>query len=569
MIILKTVDLAGLEVFNNIYDSHHDVFIYLDYVRSRSVKRGARDNSLTKADALQLARRMSDPSGEEKVKESGSSAWVNFIDRLAWKLGLVNYDVKGEYTSYTSTSLTFRDNYIVVNETGAQGFRSLAPIKQEEMIRAALVNQQLEEYNEFFDTSEVGRLHSFISWGRTNSVASQVNFSQARRYLLSLLAELQSGTWYRTDALAQYVKENRPYFLIPEQVQPVYLGRPAIRYMGFSESKKTWGQYGEFIDEKDSDSFERVEGRFIERFLEGIPLLLRYVEVAYQTAPYQGVYPEQNMLQAFRVNDRFLHLMQAEIPKTQITVQPNFEIVVVSEVYPSDQMDRLLPFSEIVSESIGQAGPSVYTLRLKKEHVAAEVANQPDLNIIELLTQLSSQPLAQNVIVELKEWSAHSNVFTLYEDAALLESQQPPEEVERYLAAQIAPGLHLVRKPQLVYRKLDALDLVPLAIQHGPEALSILPDQAHTVFPTPSRPAEEEVPIEPVVIRREERVMLRFNGSRTAFEAFRNAMVERHIPVDTDERDQTIAYPKKYDHLLEEIVNQLKDHFDTSLHEVW
>ena len=39
------------------------------------------------------------------------------------------------------------------------------------------------------------------------------------------------------------------------------------------------------IHESDPDGFERVEGRYVERFLESIPLVLRYVDVAYERKP--------------------------------------------------------------------------------------------------------------------------------------------------------------------------------------------------------------------------------------------------------------------------------------------
>jgi hypothetical protein len=56
------------------------------------------------------------------------------------------------------------------------------------------------------------------------------------------------------------------------------------RYGNFHESKEAWGHEID-IRERDPDSFERVEGRYVERFLEGIPLVLRYVDVAYARKP--------------------------------------------------------------------------------------------------------------------------------------------------------------------------------------------------------------------------------------------------------------------------------------------
>ena len=76
------------------------------------------------------------------------------------------------------------------------------------------------------------------------------------------------------------------------------------RYGNFHEGKDSWGHEID-IHESDPDGFERVEGRYAERFLEGIPLVLRYVDVAYARRPPKAIHPSLGCLQAFRVSDRF------------------------------------------------------------------------------------------------------------------------------------------------------------------------------------------------------------------------------------------------------------------------
>jgi len=47
------------------------------------------------------------------------------LDKLAHQLALVNYDTKGEYIGYSSSSPTFTDNYVEINQAGLKNFNAL------------------------------------------------------------------------------------------------------------------------------------------------------------------------------------------------------------------------------------------------------------------------------------------------------------------------------------------------------------------------------------------------------------------------------------------------------------
>ena len=74
-------------------------------------------------------------------------------------------------------------------------------------------------------------------------------------------------------SLVEYLKKNHRYFLIPKkpQFKNDYV-RKNGRYQNFRESERPWGKEIE-INESAPDAFDRVEGRYVERFLEGIPNL--------------------------------------------------------------------------------------------------------------------------------------------------------------------------------------------------------------------------------------------------------------------------------------------------------
>ena len=109
---IEPIDVARLEVPTRLPDLRRDLHVFVEYVRDRDVKRSHRGNALGKADAKRLAKLMSDAEASAEVDEDGSSAWIDFVDDVALKLGFVHYDTEGEYAGYTSQEPSFPDNYI-------------------------------------------------------------------------------------------------------------------------------------------------------------------------------------------------------------------------------------------------------------------------------------------------------------------------------------------------------------------------------------------------------------------------------------------------------------------------
>ena len=449
---LGTVDVSAYTVFANNADLHHDLLTYIDYVSTRSIKRTSRTNDLQKADLKELAKRFSLSTPSKAADQEEANAWIGFVDYIAWIMSLVSYAGNPSYSdTYLNSNIS--ENYVVVNEKQEKDFLTLSPVEQERAIRTELLKMPLKYMNEMFDNPPTSRLDGFNNWQRNTTTLTQADFFSARTLLLSFLATLESGVWYSVADLVKYMKEHHPYFLLPREVKASRRAARPGRYSGLTESRisGTWGSVE--IEAEAPDAFERVEGRFIERFFEHLPLLMRYVEVAYSNDTYRETFPTRGILRAFRVNDRFLHLMQAKTPPPRVTVQPNFEVIVVAEVFPADLFAQIGPLCDLISESVGQSGPSVYTLRLKQERVAEAVAAHPQLDPVPLLARHSNQELAQNVVIELREWAALSEVFTLYEGFGLLEAVGDlPSEVNINQQVQIADGVLLVRHADEVYQ---------------------------------------------------------------------------------------------------------------------
>ena len=78
-------------------------------------------------------------------------------------------------------------------------------------------------------------------------------------------------------------------------------------------------------------------------------------------------------------------------------------------------------------------------LKLERKKVATRLAQNEKLDVVQLLRDLSGRELPQNVIIELEEWSGHSEAFTLYEGFSLLEGDSELAGIDDFTAEQISP----------------------------------------------------------------------------------------------------------------------------------
>lgn len=558
-----TIDVTTLDVFSNLCDLRRDLHVFVRYIQEREVKRLHRDNNLSKSDYKRLAKIVSDPQAVADVKENGGSGWVDYIDRMALKIGFVTYDTEGIYAGYSSSSPSFPDNYIEFNAQKYHPFIESSLAEQEQSLLNTLVEERGDGRSEFFQSNITSRLSVFSSWGCGIGVVPKLNFPKVRHFLLNLLQTCQVGVWYGTSSLVQYLKANHPFFLIPKN--PKYKdhwGRNKGRYGNFHESKNHWGHEID-ISEQAPDAFERVEGRYVERFLEGIPLILGYVDVAYSREPHKGVYPSRDALKAFRVNNRLQHALSGDIPAPKVTVQPNFEILVESEFYPAYALSQLTPLTDVVSKDISTI------LKLQKEKVAARLAEDESLDVAALLTRLTGRELPANVTRELGEWAEHSEKFTLYEGFALLEGDPDLSAVVPFIdkatVEQISPTIRIVRSPETIYARIEKAELVPLRVQHSESQLHPLPEKARTVFAIKSPVIEPEPQKESVVLMRHATITLHFPTDEW-LERFRQALLDDRCPVEVDQKNHTITFAKRYEPQVTKVIELLKREKEYEIH---
>ncbi|MGP8323788.1 MAG: hypothetical protein ACT6FG_07320 [Methanosarcinaceae archaeon] len=552
-----------LNVFYNQCDLRHDLHAYVEYMQDRDVKRLHRSNELNRADIKRLAKLMSDPYVIEEVKNNGESNWINYIDKLAIVFGFVNYNTEGIYAGYTSREPSYPDNYIEVDTKKYNEFIDLPLIEQEKKLLELLENNHINGKNEFYVESALGELSGFSIRGSSTGVMPGLNFAMVRRFLIGVLQSCKSGIWYTTSSLIQYLKEHHPYFLIPEN--PKYRNKWEVkkgRYGNFYESEGMWGREIQ-IPEGDADVFERVEGRFVERFLEGLPLILGYIEVAYSKTEYKGYLPEMDQLQAFRVNDKFLHVVSGKIIEPKVTVQPNFEVHVESEIYPVRIITQLTKLADVIIKD------KTSILKLQKKKVLTQLSEKEYLDVIKLLEDISGQELPQNVRIELEEWIGASEAFILYENAMLLEGDKDLPEIDQFTIQRISPTMRIVHSPGRLFAYLEQKELIPFNIKHRLSALTILPDGVRTVFPMRDSGVSniKAKAKKPVTIKREVQVTYHFPAKKLMKE-FRKGLIDTRCPVAADWEKLTLSFASQYEPEVKKVRKTLKQDYTIKFEDI-
>ena len=559
MNIDRIKNTSKLDVDTTRPDIRRDLHVFVSYVQDREVKRGHRDNSLSKADARRLAKLSSDPAAESEIQEDGYSTWVDFVDRFARRLGLVHYDTEGVYAGYTSSSPSFPDNYIQFDAKAYDKLTSMKLAGQESYLLESLLKNNQGGGSEFYCAQIRGRLDGFSTRGSALGVVPMLDFAAIRRFLLDLLAHCPVGEWLSVASLVEYLKKHDRYFLIPKKPQFKHeRDRKQGRYSNFYESKRRWGDEID-IDETDPDAFDRVEGRYVERFLEGIPNLLGYVDVAYAQRRPKAIYPSLGFLKAFRVNERLQRALDGKIAEPTLRVTPSFDVYVQSEIYPANLMRDLAPICDLVSED------TATVFRLDRQKVAAACALDAKLDVTHLLESSTTEPLPANVRRELSDWSAHSDKFILYTGCSLLESDGQATDVERFRVENIAAGIDVVRSPDRLYEELEKQELAPLRIKHGDKSFSPLPAKTRSAFPrkTAAKKKRRE-PKSKVTLMRVTRVQL-LCPDRQFLDRLQRLLADANCPVEADRKRLSLAYSNRHEKVVNRAIGTLKKEFEVTI----
>ncbi len=555
-----SVDVESYDIYSCDADPRKDLHLYFEYMEDRYVKRSVRGNKIPKADAKRLAKILSDPEASEEIDETGESRWLNFIDDLALAFGFVKYDTEGKYQGYTSSSPSFFENHVYTRREAYESFLSLPLQKQEERLFQTMVGKYSECDNEFFRESLFGRLDVFPGWGCATGVLPFLKFDAIRKFLFERLKSLEPGVWYETASLVRFLEKEHPYFLIPKNPKFKYrLENERGRYCNFREENEKGADFKQ-ISDKDRDGFARVEGRYVERFLENIPLTLGYVDVAYGERDNPGERPSRGSLKAFRTTEALSLFMDGKIPEPRVTVHPNHEIHVESQWYPAAAVGKLKAISDPVS-----AG-KIHILKLNKSKAIRYLAENDSVDPRKFLGRLSENQLPSNIVAELDEWAGHSETFVLYRGFGLLEGSGISPLAKKYEVETLSPDLRLVRSPDELFSELEADNQVPVLVAHGRNALTAPHKDLNSVFARKLEKAKKTEERKPISFARKTVETLYFKNG-WEFDVFVKALVEEKCPAEIDNERRTVAYSSGQRKQVDEAVKKLKKTYRVDIEE--
>lgn len=395
---LETIDIKPFEIVSNPYDIHRDLHVFARYMRENSVKRFVRSNNIPKADIERIAKMLSVPAEQDQIEKSKTLPWLDFIDKLALRLDIVHYDTAGVFLGPTSVEPSYPDNYIRFDHQVFTNYISQSCQKQEQALFDKLVGDYSYRNNEFVTGSVFSRLDRFPSFGFGTGVMPSLRFDKIRRFMFDCLQSCESGRWYGVAPLVGLLKKKHPYFLIPENPEYKHKWeREEGRYGNFREGDSSQN-VRKTISENVPDAFERVEGRFVERFLEHVPLLMGYVELAYGDQSATGV-PSMGCVRGFRVRGRFPKFMDRQIPEPSVKTLPGHEIRVKSVVWPVSVIEKLAPFTRQSHDG----GTHIFMLDEEKARQYADRDESPDA--VQIVEALSPSPLPENIAAEWADYS--------------------------------------------------------------------------------------------------------------------------------------------------------------------
>lgn len=551
---LEKADPKNLTIVINPNDVRKDLHAFACYCRDYEIKRAHRDNSLPKVHLTRLAKMMSNLQLIEAVRWGGGSHWIDLIDRLNLQLEFIDYATEGVYAGYSSTSESYPDNYIEFWDEIYNQYLNQSLQEQEDQILQALVDETDPCLSEFFAEHPLSTLNRFTSFGCATGTVKRINFPKVRSYLLELIAKCRAGVWYRTDSLIAYLKRYNPFFLISNKIPFRRSEYTKDRYHNFYEAKPGEHFNRSRIRENSKDRFERVEGRFVERFLEGIPLALGYVDVAY-TDKKDTVSPSIGKLQAFRVTDRGACALNRAIKEADITLLPNYEIHIDSLFYPARQLTRLMELCDVVHEDTHTV------LKLVKKKVIKLHAADAALNVNDLFKELGIRAIPANVAKELTAWAGQADNFVVYRGFGLLEGKVDKAAANRFAAVSIAADAQIVRQPHKLFEQLEQAQKIPAFVKHSDRAFKSLGVNFLSKFSDKKRTKKSASRKKrKFTLKRTVHVILEF-PDKAMFEAFTNALLDKGHALDTNKQARTVSYSQKDETLINDVLNSMKKDF--------
>ncbi len=553
---LEIADVSNLELKSCKYNLRKDLISFVDFCSETELKRTHRNNDISKTDVRKIAKLFGYKDIIGETSKSGKSDYIEFIDHLAYKLEFTVYETAGVYMGYTSSEKSYPENYVEINHNILEKYINGSLYNQEKAILELLINDYGNGHNEFYKTHFCSSLEAYIGWNN-GGITNYIDFAKPRNFLLDLLFSLPVGEWFTTQSLIQYLKQNHFFFLIPKTLKWQRNNNQG-RYSGLELVKRGYNYYPRDeikINESDPDAFEKGEGGWIERFLEYIPLIMGFVDVAYDNnLPLAEYVPTFGKLKAFKVNHRLKNYFKDDY-NIKATLQPNFELIVEAPIYPVKIARTFLPLCDTLTEN-----PQL-VMRLNKIKVLKYVANNK-ADIIEMLTESLTHPIPDNVLAELKEWIGQTDRFILYSGFALYENNGLKDEVE--VVHKINEKNALIKNGAQVYESLLIDGKVPLIVNHKDNKFTSVPKVAKTAFGKATQTKNKAQAKEKVSVFTDTFIEYKIDN-KNFYKALLLKCSENKIVKTYNDVNCSIVFNKKVEKIVNEIIKELKSSYTVSI----
>lgn len=511
-----------------------DIYRFMNYVFNNQIKRSRKGNFIPPDHARKLMKILSFDEEKELITVYGHGYWSDFISKLVRAMKLVNFDLEGEYRDYNIFNKYWENNYIVPNREEWNNYLNLTGLEKEEAIMESLLNNTANEF------SYKATLLSNNRFDRYTLNRSNFDLPVIRKKLLGILYKLEPEVWYSIADMIKYLKENQFNLILDHKKE----GNILFNYRNLSNLKKEIDykvitfirksiEGKEFTEEElllklkngkiksgdiekiiaysrdskngvkvnlyssfyeinngtrreifsgESDSFERVEGRYFAFFLEEIPFIMNFVNLAYEKTEYDMTPEPYGGIKAFMMTEKFFDFYgkNPSYNHVKITVKADHEAVVEYNGYCEKEVNILNKFGTAIKDD------RAIIYRLEKQKISDRVASGEDIKeIIKELAELSSLPLPQNIITEMEEWGAHGEKITLYRNFSLVEASEFSEEVEKTLGRKIEEkidrGLFIVKPKGDFFSLLEKNEFLPEKYNHK-EKLFDYKNFSHSIF---------------------------------------------------------------------------------------
>jgi hypothetical protein len=482
-------------------DVRRDIHVFLGYLRERGIRRTVRGNLVPRADAARLAKLLSHAGEGAFVKERGAGLWCEHLSMLLRAMGLVFFDVEGSYRGYSSTARSFVDNDMGLREPAIGGYLDGTPRMKERSILDAHLGSTESEF--FTPPILFPSLPCFDMNGSAIGPAGCMKLPAIRRSLLQILADLEPGVFYDLESFIEDVREKHPRLILASADGAKGWDRGDL-YRNFREERP--GSDGRLSNRDQlttgtSNVFRRVEGRYLERFLRGIPWLLGFVALAERgPADRTGldVAPPIGRLRGFSVTERLRRILRDDpaLDVVRVTVLPTFEVLVEAPSYPETVLAGVASYGEPLS-----AEAPIHRFRICRERVVGTVAARPGSDPVADLAALAGTALPSNVATDVAAWTRRGASFTVFTDLGLVEILA--DDAAPVLAALRGCGIEgqtgpfvLVGDPAKAVDRLEKAEWAPLTVHHRESRFAASPGALGTPakVPAPAAPAAEAAP---------------------------------------------------------------------------